>query len=508
MKKENDVRQQFLAARRSGVPLLQFITPDPAATVRWINEAVKDTKKGSPALFLWDCVGGVQAANPKAQPLITSVYGADAAVTTANLLETLKKTHAGITKGVIPDYSIIFVQNAHRFIREAPVSQAIWRLRDACKQRMITLVLLAPMSFFPPELANDVVNIVEPLPDEGDLTQIVENSFVGAGLPKPSAEELRRATDAVIGLPAFPAEQAVAMALTRDGVNQKVLWQRKKELVENTPGLTVWTGDENFAGIGGCTAAKQFLAKILNGKQAPRVIVYMDELEKALAGARSDTSGVTQAMLGMLLSFMQDENALGVIFIGPPGAAKSAMAKATGNEAKIMTVQFDIPGMKASLVGESESRMRYGLNMVSAVGQGKALFIATVNSIGDIPSPLLRRFNLAKFFFDLPDAQERAAIWDVYMKKYPDVPRGDGPIPSDNWTGAEIKTCVENAWRMDTTIVDAAQYITPVAVSNADEIAQLRAMANGRFLSASYPGNYQMHGADLETPGRRIELEG
>jgi hypothetical protein len=52
------------------------------------------------------------------------------------------------------------------------------------------------------------------------------------------------------------------------------------------------------------------------------------EIEKALAGSGgSDTSGVSQGMLGALLTFMQDEGATGCIFIGPPGAAKSAPSK-------------------------------------------------------------------------------------------------------------------------------------------------------------------------------------
>lgn len=54
--------------------------------------------------------------------------------------------------------------------------------------------------------------------------------------------------------------------------------------------------------------------------------------EKAMGGG-GDTSGVSQSLTGTLLSFMQDTDSNGCIFVGPPGAAKSAIAKAMGNEA-------------------------------------------------------------------------------------------------------------------------------------------------------------------------------
>ena len=115
---------------------------------------------------------------------------------------------------------------------------------------------------------------------------------------------------------------------------------------------------------------------------------------------------------------MQDNAATGCIFIGPPGAAKSAMAKATGNEAGIPTISLDIGSMKGSLVGESEQRFRTALKVVDAVSQKRSLFIATCNSIGILPPELRRRFTFGTFFFDLPVKSEREAIWTLYRAKY------------------------------------------------------------------------------------------
>lgn len=188
---------------------------------------------------------------------------------------------------------------------------------------------------------------------------------------------------------------------------------------------------------------------------------------------------------------MQDHNSTGVIFIGPPGCAKSAIAKAAGNEAEIPTITFDLSGMKASLVGESERRMSMGLNIVTAVSQGRALFVATCNSIEALPPELRRRYTFGTFFFDLPDEEERMAIWRIYLHRY-DLPAQPIPV-SVGWTGAEIKMCCELAWRMDTDLIEASSYIVPVAQSAPDRIQRLRDQANNRFISASYPGLYQ-HG--------------
>jgi SpoVK/Ycf46/Vps4 family AAA+-type ATPase len=52
-----------------------------------------------------------------------------------------------------------------------------------------------------------------------------------------------------------------------------------------------------------------------------------------------------------------------------PGAAKSLVAKATGNTAGIPTIAFDLGAMQNALVGESGGRLRTALKVVDAVTQ-------------------------------------------------------------------------------------------------------------------------------------------
>ena len=184
-----------------------------------------------------------------------------------------------------------------------------------------------------------------------------------------------------------------------------------------------------------------------------------------------------------------------------PGAAKSAIGKATGNTAGVPTIAFDLSAMQDSLVGASGERLRAALQVVDAVSQGRSLWIATCNSITSLPPELRRRFTLGTFFFDLPDREERNAIWKLYLSKY--RVEGEGP-PDEGWTGAEIKECCRKAARLRISLQEAASYVVPVWRSAAEQIRTLRQQASGRFLNASKPGVYEYADATADSiPTRR-----
>jgi SpoVK/Ycf46/Vps4 family AAA+-type ATPase len=115
-------------------------------------------------------------------------------------------------------------------------------------------------------------------------------------------------------------------------------------------------------------------------------------------------------MTGTILTYMQDREADGAVFIGPPGAAKSAAAKATGDTAGIPTIAFDLPAVECSLVGASTERSCRPLRIIDAVTQRRLPFIATCNLIASLPPELRRRFTLGTFFLDLPTGDERETI--------------------------------------------------------------------------------------------------
>lgn len=228
-----------------------------------------------------------------------------------------------------------------------------------------------------------------------------------------------------------------------------------------------------------------------------------------MAGSQSDSSGVSQDYLRCLLTWMQDKKASGVIFIGIAGSGKSAIAKATGNESNIPTIALDLGGMKGSLVGESEQRLRSALQVVDAVSQGKCLFVATCNSIGSLPPELRRRFSLGTFFFDIPDSKAKLKIWLIHLKKYNITDAQKKKFPDDTgWTGAEIENCCNIAFRLNCSLEQAAEFIVPVTVSGKDRILQMSKDASGKYINASEKGVYKYEEKQSQvSSARRFQQE-
>jgi hypothetical protein len=470
-------------------------TADPAATVASIVETSNQAKGDKPPMIRWDVVRGATGLNAPGEEALRSAL---AKVEMDQSSTTNPTDWLNIAKGLKGD-SIVFLHNIHRQIEDPGPVQALWNLRDEFKKNRRTIIGLVPGITLPPELAQDVLIIDEPLPTDTELGQIAKNIYAAASLPEPDDQTTEKIIDATLGLAAFPAEQSMAMSLTKDGMDIEELWSKKRSVVEQTPGLSVWRGGETFKDIGGCDNVKGFLKDVIAGNKSPRSIVFIDEIEKAI-GTGQDTSGVSQGMLGTLLTWMQDNSATGCIFIGPPGAAKSAIAKATGNEAGIPTISLDMGAMKASLVGESEQRFRNALKVVEAVSQKRSLFIATCNSIGILPPELRRRFTFGTFFFGLPTQEERNAIWSIYRSKY-GISSEDSGVENDHgWTGAEIRQCCDLSYRLKRTLDECSRYIVPVSVSAADSIKRLEEQADGKFISASYPGLYRKDKPTEEAP--------
>src|SRR5881409_847305 len=476
-----EFRAAVKAARRVGTPLLAVRTADPASAITQACASVNG-KQSPPPLLVWDFVGGLQGRNEAGKSAVVKVLGENSPMLGAGDV-------LAIVQRIAAD-AILFLLNPHRVWEQPDVVQGIWNLRDVFKAGGQMLVLVTPPGATSPvELHNDVMIIDEPLPSTEDLSKLVGDTFASANLSTRDDAMVSKAVDALVGLAAFPAEQVLAMSLSKNGLDLDRLWERKCQAVEQTPGLAIWRGGETFDQIGGCENIKRFLTAVLHGREAPRVIVFVDEIEKAFAGTGTDMSGVKTEMTGTMLSWMQDRGADGVIFIGPPGAAKSAVGKAAGATADIPTVAFDLSAMQSSLVGGSGERLRAALQVVDAISQGRSLWIATCNSITSLPPELRRRFTLGTFFFDLPSADERKTIWNIYRTKW----NLSGELPNDDgWTGAEIKECCRKAWRLKLSLRESAEYIVPVSRSAADQIEALRRQASGRFLSASQPGVFTL----------------
>jgi hypothetical protein len=289
-------------------------------------------------------------------------------------------------------------------------------------------------------------------------------------------------------------EQVVAMAVRSTGLDIADLRERRRVAIEATPGLAVDRGRVGFDAIGGNAAFKEWARRYFAGPRRPRLIVRLDEFEKMMGGTagEGDSSGTAKDRLGVICREMEDRDYVGFLALGAPGTGKTFLTTALSVEFDTLGVVADLNATADRYVGGSEARIRALFKMIySLAGPGGALFAATCNDLAVLKPEVRRRFQRGGlWYFDLPTREELSAIWRLTLARYSSVDPTQ-PRPDDtDWTGADVRNCVDNAHALGASLLDAAAYVVPIAKSDADTIERLRGQAAGRFLSASTPGVY------------------
>lgn len=470
-------------ARSAGTPLLAIETSDQPAAIAAICAASNGAAK-----VLWDAQRGVQGINPAGIAFCKQQGSAEELrQTTTNPQTALEVAEK------MPEDGMFFMVNAHRFVGDAFVSTGWLNLREPYKASGRTMFGLGPKFDLPAELRQDVVVIDDPLPDDAQLAAIVAKLLSGTKPPLVEPEErVQRAVDAVRGLSPFSAEQVLAMSLRKSGIDLDALWDRKRQQVQQVKGLSLQKGGPRFADIGGNAAICAYMGRVFEGDNPPRAIYLWDEMEKYMAGSTGQGANSVDAdYLGVGLREMEDNQHDGVILLSPPGCGKTMLARALAAQFGRPLVQFDFGAMKGQFVGMSEAAVREAFKVANGIAAGRALVVATCNKLDNLPPELRRRFTNGIWYFDLPDAEERRAIWRVQLKAHGLPMPGVDEFPSaEGWTGAEIRNCCRIAARLRVQLREAAGYVVPVVQADPKSIEALRSLAEGRFLSANYPGTY------------------
>ena len=483
---------KFRRAMMARVPIVAVDTTEPAHTRSVVGSLWQAAVSGNNTrpVAEWDCVSGYRGSKTDSECL-----NPVDAISEAILMAPKNKTET--------HRQLVFIHMG-QFYLESYASgasdqflQALWNLRDIYALNGCMLVLLGA-SNIPAVMAQDIYCITDPLPTVEAIVELADNmvSEWNSFTKKSGGTEIPGGTswpiaEALTGVSRFACEQALALCLTPEGFDVSGAWDIKEKLISNEAGVSIYRRGGNFSEVGGCDAVKSFMTGVLHGRKAPKMILWLDELEKMVGGGQ-DTSGVSQALAGQFLTWTSDRDAVGAIFLGPAGSGKSAVAKAVGVEGGISTVSMSLSEMKDSLVGASERRMRRALDVVDAVAQGDIFMIATCNDISRLTPELKRRFPFGPFYFDLPTYEERQIIWRIYLAKYGLTIRESEEAWDEGWTGAEIMRCCDIAYSLNLTVKQAAEYIVPVAVSGAEQLAALRTMAHNRFVSASTGARYQI----------------
>jgi SpoVK/Ycf46/Vps4 family AAA+-type ATPase len=230
----------------------------------------------------------------------------------------------------------------------------------------------------------------------------------------------------------------------------------------------------------------------------------------------------------------------GLLIVGITGTGKSLTAKATAGAFGLPLLRLDMGRVFGGIVGQSEANLRSVIQTAEAIapcvlwideiekgfsgskssgstdgGTSSRVFgsflswmqekdqpvfvVATANDVSKLPPEFLRKGRFDEMFFvDLPDAQERAQIWDIVIKRHGRRPTDYDTVvlsrACEQFTGAEIEAVFIDAMHEayaegkepgPKEILEAMTNTVPLAQLMDGQIAALRHWAKGRAREAA-----------------------
>ena len=480
---------EYIAAAFTGIWIQSFEHEDALAEIAQL------CRERQWSLAIWDIDHGLEAGGESPQ-----AAGANDPVVAIKSISALASADGS---------ALLVLPNFHRFLGSAEIIQALAHQIHQGKTNRTFVVILSALVQIPVELERQFVVIEHDLPSRSQIQEIARGIATEPG-EMPEGEQLTRLLDAAGGLSRFEAEGAFSLSLVRHGrLDPEAVWELKVQALRKLGLLTLHRGRETFADLGGLDALKAFCIKALRTRLSGEVVTPR-----------------------------------GILLLGVPGTGKSAFARALGNQTGRPTLVMDVGALMGSLVGQTEQNVRSALRIADAMapcilfvdevekalagaassgatdsGVSARLFgslltwmsdhesdvfvVTTSNNISALPPEFSRaeRFD-AVYFLDLPAEAERQAIWRIYVAKFAIA---DQPLPEDaGWTGAEIRSCCRLASLLDTSLLEAARNVVPVAVTAAESVEKLRNWACGRCLSANVPGLYTRPRSGGEQVKRRV----
>ncbi|MCB1064704.1 MAG: AAA family ATPase [Verrucomicrobiae bacterium] len=400
------------------------------------------------------------------------------------------------------------------------------KLRDSLRGARSTgklLVFLGVWKPLPPELEREITRLDLDLPDAEAFGTVLDGILASADLGNLPPEIREAALAAAGGLTTLEAENAFALSVIETGSIQPIIVAREKAHALKKGGLLeVVETTESLDSIGGLGALKAWL------------------LQRCGAFTQKARDYGLPVPKGMLV-------------LGVPGTGKSLTAKATASVFGVPLVKLDAGRLFGSLVGQSEANLRSAIATAEAIapcvlwidelekafagsvssgssdgGTSARVFgsllnwlqektspvfvVATANDISKLPPELLRKGRWDEcWFVDLPDAKERAAIWDIVIERFGRERTVYDTVvlarASELHTGAEIEAAfVEALHRAFTedrepTELDLGKVLSesvPLATTMSESIERLRHWSSGRARQASQADQQGGRGRKLD----------
>ncbi|CAL2060001.1 AAA family ATPase [Tenacibaculum sp. 190524A05c] len=498
-------------------PILYITTWEEERLIELIDQMVNEKNhfKFKKEVFQWSVTKGIENNGKVVKPDIKN------AISILEYIENYKEDAVFILKDLYFDLK--------RCCENHPNQVLIRKIKDLVYQLKMseyskTIIIVGHDIFVPDDLSKQICLMDFELPNNEEIQKVYKN-IIDANKDNEKLklrvdnEDLKKLSDAASGLTLHEAENALALAITRDGTlslsDIEAIKEEKKQLIKRSGILEFLSPKIDMKSVGGLNNIKNWIYK------------------------RSNSWGSVAKQYNL-------PSPKGVLITGVPGCGKSLIAKSLSSEWNLPLLRFDVGSVFGGIVGSSEANMRKVIQTAEAIApcvlwideiekgftgigssgdsgtstrifgtflswmQEKRKFVfvvATANKIDLLPPELMRKGRFDEIFFvDLPTKVERAAIFKVHLRKKlknKEVLEADFSEQkyldilvekTEGFTGAEIEQVVISALfeafdqRRKLTFEDFEKSIentVPLKVTQAENIEAIRQWANVRAVSAT-----------------------
>ncbi len=446
--------------------------------------------------YSWDFVDGYQG-NPN-----------DIGFAARNPLEALDL----VDKLTAETASLFVLKDYDNFLKDFSVVRKLKNLSRSLKTQPKNIIVVSSEINIPDSLKEFVTVLEFPLPSYSEILEEL-NRLISSLQQEIQPDILNDIAVACQGLSLERIRRVLSKVIAKygeiDASSPDLILQEKKQIIQQTQLLEFCLTDKNISDLGGLDNFKDWL--------------------KLRAKAFS------QEAVNYGLPYPK-----GLLLVGVQGTGKSVAAKIIAHEWRLPLLRLDFGRLFASLIGQSEQRVRKVIEIAEAISpcvlwvdeidkafagaqssgdsgttsRVLATFItwlsekttpvfvvATANNIEFIPPEILRKGRFDEMFFlTLPTREEREAIFQVHLKKYRPDSIENFQVPllgqlSKDFSGAEIEQVVIEAMRLgfnenrefnNEDILVSIQNLVPLARTKSKEIDQLKAWSeSGNVTSAS-----------------------
>ncbi|NEP17283.1 MAG: AAA family ATPase [Leptolyngbya sp. SIO4C1] len=501
--------RQFQTLVMSFHPIIVMETVEEERVQKLINKSTRDLQL---PIFEWSIAQGLYRLEGNSHNRWQNEYAPPGASRPQQLEATAEPLDVLRQIQQISYRAIYWLKDFAVHLEDTVVNRLFREVAHQFSYNQSTLVITGERVSLSREVAHEAVYFDIPLPDRDELQDAIAQavrSLRGRIKVKLTPEEMQSLVRTTQGMTLKQTKKAIAFAALEDGhltANDidRVL-ERKTQIIHETGLLDYIPLEKNTAQLGGFPRLKQWLARARVGFS-----------EQARAFDLTPPKGI--------------------LIVGIQGCGKSLAAKTIARQWQMPLLKLDAGRLYDKYVGESEKNFHQAVSLAEKMapavlwideieksigntqsdadgGLSRRLFgsfltwlqeksyevfvVATANDLSQLPPELLRKGRFDEIFFvDLPDIEDRAAIFQIHLSRHRQDPVNfDLPTLvqiTDGFSGAEIEQAIitslykaiyEQRSVSTELLIEEVKGTVPLSVSRREDIHHLRNLARERFVT-------------------------